>query len=67
MSIKDNDETVFSVFSKVRDGQARVQSEINVGDYLARGACVKAEDMTIKRILSKDGGKVELHLKYSVE
>ena len=67
MSIKDKDETVFSVFSKVRDGQARVQSEINVGDYLARGACVKAEDMTIKRILSKDGGKVELHLKYSVE
>ena len=28
---------------------------------------IVAEDMTIKRILSEDGGKVELHLKYSVE
>ena len=64
IAVYDNHERLTETYSLNKSTEQREEPEMCLGDSLPEGTLIKAENIKIKRTLSKTGGSVSVDFKY---
>ena len=62
--VSDNGEKLHSVFDTLKSGDEREEPIINLGNFMSDDMVIKPKDITCKREITKDGGKITIEFKY---
>ena len=62
--VLDNDERLLETYSVNKSADEKVEPEMCLADYMPKEATIRAKDIKIQRILSKNGGSMIIKIKY---
>lgn len=65
VSVKDNDQDVFTSSSAYKTGRSVPDFDLSLGDFLPEHCVIRPGDIQFKRIATSDGGKIVMNVKYS--
>ena len=62
--VLDNDERLLETYSVNKSADEKMEPEMCLADYMPKEATIRAKDVKIQRILSKNGGSMIIKIKY---
>ena len=62
--LTDNGEKLFAQFNTNRVGEHKMESQLNLADYIPQGTVIRPGDLTIKRAFTPNGGSIILDINY---
>ena len=62
--LTDNGEKLFAQFNTNRVGEHKMESQLNLADYIPHGTVIRPGDLTIKRAFTPNGGSIILDINY---
>ncbi|WAR18695.1 hypothetical protein MAR_000533 [Mya arenaria] len=67
MVIVDDGDNNFNFSGMCKIGKTSCDLDINLGDYLPENSVIRPGDINLKRMITSDGGKFVISLKYSLQ